>query len=498
MNEHEIKAAIARLVCQRFLESRQSTRRHQLVIDFENLDILDEMQSRGLLRETEDRAGYLPTIGTFALLGDQDELYKKARSATERVIRSLVELYRGQNPNLNYDAHAFESYVDQLDPKHADEGIVPLGLYLVKESGALELMRLSSNLTHVEEFKISEFVIKMRDPASWWEDRVRSYREYSRPPGIPVAQFFAEADYSDQPPREAKQFADDGFWDLINKEVAAKARPRFEVGLYADAVEWALKVVAEKVRARTGLEFDGSELMQRAFAPKRPLLVFDDPMPQTREAMQVGYLQIFAGTMTGIRNPKAHGMVSIDQNRCIHFLFLASLLASKVDEAVDAPPIEIPVKAPTQIPRPEIADISIEIGQRGRSGAVRTVKVSAVIENISAVQRITEYICTLTVPSACLTFESSSYYGEIPSQAAGQRTFRRTESDPGAITAILPGDKKQIIGFDLAIDQLKMKGTQLEGDFEGVLKEKITVDAVVQGKLLRSEKSVGEIFQGMI
>jgi hypothetical protein len=41
--------------------------------------------------------------------------------------------------------------------------------------------------------------------------------------------------------------------------------------------------------------------------------------------------------MTGIRNPKAHGMVQLDRRRSIHFLFLASLLADKIDEAVNAP-----------------------------------------------------------------------------------------------------------------------------------------------------------------
>jgi len=53
--------------------------------------------------------------------------------------------------------------------------------------------------------------------------------------------------------------------------------------------------------------------------------------------MQQGYLQIFAGTMMAVRNPKAHGFVEIDATRCIHFLFLASLLAHKLDEAQDAP-----------------------------------------------------------------------------------------------------------------------------------------------------------------
>ncbi|MBI5642543.1 MAG: hypothetical protein HY954_03600 [Deltaproteobacteria bacterium] len=35
--------------------------------------------------------------------------------------------------------------------------------------------------------------------------------------------------------------------------------------------------------------------------------------------------------MTGIRNPKAHNNIDIDENRAVHFIFLASLLMDKLD-----------------------------------------------------------------------------------------------------------------------------------------------------------------------
>lgn len=37
--------------------------------------------------------------------------------------------------------------------------------------------------------------------------------------------------------------------------------------------------------------------------------------------------------MIGIRKPKAHEKIEIDANRAMHFLFLASLLLHKLDEA---------------------------------------------------------------------------------------------------------------------------------------------------------------------
>ncbi len=40
-------------------------------------------------------------------------------------------------------------------------------------------------------------------------------------------------------------------------------------------------------------------------------------------------MQVFAGAMTGIKNPKAHENIVIDEVKAIHFLFLASLLLHK-------------------------------------------------------------------------------------------------------------------------------------------------------------------------
>jgi hypothetical protein len=149
-------------------------------------------------------------------------------------------------------------------------------------------------------------------------------------------------------------------------------------------------------------------------------------------------------------------------------------------------------------PKTELMKVYIEKGLRGRSGDVRTVKISAIVENLSPVNRISSYICTLSVPSACLTFESSRYICEIKSAIKGRRSFRRMETNEGAVKMIPPGDRAQILTLDLGIDQLKMKGTWLEGDFEGTLADKVTLDAVVEGEQVHSERSIRDVFEGMV
>jgi len=116
------------------------------------------------------------------------------------------------------------------------------------------------------------------------------------------------------------------------------AKPRYDSGHYADAVEAALKelnatvkqIYFEKMRE----EKDGADLMHSAFSPKKPIIILGDQRTETGRSMQQGYMEIFAGAIAGIRNPKAHDNIAIDEKRAIHHLFVASLLFSKLDEQV--------------------------------------------------------------------------------------------------------------------------------------------------------------------
>jgi uncharacterized protein (TIGR02391 family) len=126
------------------------------------------------------------------------------------------------------------------------------------------------------------------------------------------------------------------FWATLHPKVVEIARPRFESGHFADAVEAALKelnaVVKRLYREKTGEDRDGVDLMHAAFSPKKPAILLGDLDTETGRSMQQGYMEIFAGAIAGIRNPKAHENIEIDDVRAIHHLFVASLLFSKIDE----------------------------------------------------------------------------------------------------------------------------------------------------------------------
>jgi uncharacterized protein (TIGR02391 family) len=129
---------------------------------------------------------------------------------------------------------------------------------------------------------------------------------------------------------------DDSFWSLLHQRVVKTSKTRFEAGHYADAVESALKelnsVVKALVKQDTGKELDGADLMHQALSPKNPIIILDDLGTDSGRNQQTGYMEIFAGSMTGIRNPKAHENLTITKERAIHHLFLASLLFSRLDE----------------------------------------------------------------------------------------------------------------------------------------------------------------------
>jgi uncharacterized protein (TIGR02391 family) len=127
-----------------------------------------------------------------------------------------------------------------------------------------------------------------------------------------------------------------GFLDDIHPLITRVARARYEANQFADCVEAAFKkvnsLVKGFVRQRRGEELDGAALMNKAFSPKNPLVVLDDLGTDSGRDTQLGYMQLYAGSMTGIRNPKAHSNITIDDVRARHFLYLASLLAYRFDE----------------------------------------------------------------------------------------------------------------------------------------------------------------------
>jgi uncharacterized protein (TIGR02391 family) len=114
---------------------------------------------------------------------------------------------------------------------------------------------------------------------------------------------------------------------------------------YSQAIFEAYKALINYVKDKSGKKtLDGQELMGKIFdvkynkdtleVEKKPILQLNEL--HTREDMdeQKGFMHLFIGSVMGIRNPKAHGIIKQkDPFKTLEYLSLASLLAKRVDEA---------------------------------------------------------------------------------------------------------------------------------------------------------------------
>ena len=130
----------------------------------------------------------------------------------------------------------------------------------------------------------------------------------------------------------------EGFWSYLHPMIYNVSGNKFNQGFYSDAVESALKEVNSRIkriyRRYRGEEKDGQDLMRKTFSSSNPLLIFEGVDTESGKNVQEGYMQIFAGAIQGIRNPKAHENTHISREDAIKRLILASLLMEKVDEAI--------------------------------------------------------------------------------------------------------------------------------------------------------------------
>ena len=306
------------------------------MVRFEITNLLSEMETRGLCKPSPNQEEYLPSSGSFAVLPSEEEFFRKAEGAFTSTVRVLRHLFRVEGKGVSYAPDVLLQKAAAMGEPLDAEGMA-LGLYLAQDFGILSPPKMSEDRMRVDTCCVGEHVIDLKEPGLDWAQRARFAREAIPKPMIVPFEMLQSAVYDeeflDEHSDEERQ---QDFWALLHPSIVPEARKRFRARFYAEAVLAALKVITLQIKCRTGLNLDGAQLMTKAFAPTQPYLVFASGDTETARSIQQGYLQIYAGTMMAIRNPKAHDFVEIDATRCVHFLFLASLLAHKLDEAQEA------------------------------------------------------------------------------------------------------------------------------------------------------------------
>lgn len=110
---------------------------------------------------------------------------------------------------------------------------------------------------------------------------------------------------------------------------------------YFHAVFEATKSVAEKIRQQTGLNSDGSRLVDDAFAFRTsvPYLALNSLQTESEQSEQTGFINLLKGLFGMFRNTTAHApkiMWQLNEQDALDILSLVSLVHRRLDNAVRA------------------------------------------------------------------------------------------------------------------------------------------------------------------
>lgn len=117
----------------------------------------------------------------------------------------------------------------------------------------------------------------------------------------------------------------------LHPEITRASSKRYLDGHYADAVEAAVKALNDLVRLRSGTALDGTKLMETVFSANNPVLKFNAMADQSDKDEQKGFMMMFSGAVSGLRNPRAHKFIQDDPERALEFIAFVSLLAKLLD-----------------------------------------------------------------------------------------------------------------------------------------------------------------------
>jgi uncharacterized protein (TIGR02391 family) len=121
----------------------------------------------------------------------------------------------------------------------------------------------------------------------------------------------------------------------IHPDFPTKVRTLFDDGHWEQAVFEAFKYIETEVKRISGVRGKtGNALMMEVFNEGSPLIALNSLSSDSESDEQKGFKFIFAGAVTGIRNPRGHEVdIGDTPDEALDYLALASLLLRRLDAA---------------------------------------------------------------------------------------------------------------------------------------------------------------------
>jgi len=121
----------------------------------------------------------------------------------------------------------------------------------------------------------------------------------------------------------------------IHPDISKVSLKLFDNGHYSHATFEAFKFIDNQVKRISGIKDTGFSLMMAAFDQKAPKVQLNDLATMSDTDEQLGFRHVFAGVMSGIRNPRGHDN-EIDRpdtiDLCLDHLSIASVLLRTLEK----------------------------------------------------------------------------------------------------------------------------------------------------------------------
>ncbi len=124
----------------------------------------------------------------------------------------------------------------------------------------------------------------------------------------------------------------------IHPDIAAVSLKLFDDGHFSQATFEAFKLLDKKVQDVSGSQESGHKLMMTAFNEASPRIKLNDLSTASDKDEQMGFRFVFAGSMSAIRNPRAHDIRADPIDLCLDHLSFASVLLRTIESRKSPPP----------------------------------------------------------------------------------------------------------------------------------------------------------------